>query len=141
MDTRDAETPEIEMHASRDMPDLPAFDVDVATVCMVDGNWQGQPDNVAAFVEARLGELAHGRGILYICLDVSGDVEGRSEIERGLVEVIRDTYASSRGSISFGLSEALRAANAYLYDSNRQVQRELRRKSSRAVIFKICIGA
>lgn len=106
---------------------FPAFEVQVATVSVVDGIWQDQPDNVAAFVEARLGELARGRGNLYICLDVSGDIEGRGELERALIEVIRDTYANSRGSISFALSEALRAANAHLYESNRQVARELRR--------------
>ncbi len=106
---------------------VPAFDVDVATVSVVDGMWQDQPDNVAAFVEARLGDLARGRGNLYICLDVSGDFEGRNDIERALIEVIRDTFASGRGSISFALSEALRAANAYLYEANRQVAREMRR--------------
>lgn len=106
---------------------IPSFDVDVATISVVDGMWQDQPDNVAAFDEARLGELARGRGNLYICLDVSGEVEGRSEVERALLEVIRDTFASSRGSVSFGLSEALRAANAFLFESNRQVARDVRR--------------
>jgi hypothetical protein len=106
---------------------IPTFNVDVATVSIVDGMWQDQPDNVAAFVETRLGELARGRGNLYIALDVSGDVEGRSEVERGLIEVIRDTFASSRGSISFALSEALRAANVHLFESNRQVGRDARR--------------
>lgn len=103
------------------------LDVELTTVCMVDGIWQDQPDNVATFVEERLGDLGRGRGNLYICLDISGEMEGRGELERALVEVIRNTYAESRGSVSFGLSEALRAANAFLYDNNRQVQRELRR--------------
>ncbi len=120
----DANEMDVELHGDTLVP---AFDVDVATVSVVDGMWQDQPDNVAAFVEARLGDLARGRGNLYICLDVSGEVEGRSEIERALIEVIRDTFASSRGSISFALSEALRAANAHLYESNRQVARESRR--------------
>lgn len=106
---------------------IPSFDVQVATVSVVDGMWQDQPDNVAAFIEARLGELARGRGNLYICLDVSGEVEGRAEVERSLIEVIRDTFASGRGSISFALSEALRAANAHLFEANRQVAREMRR--------------
>lgn len=114
---------------------IPNFDVDVATVSVVDGIWQDQPDNVATFVEARLGELARGRGNLYVCLDVSGDVEGRSEIERALIEVIRDTFASSRGSISFALSEALRAANAHLYESNRQVAREARRMAGVSAVI------
>lgn len=107
--------------------DTPTLEVELATVCMVDGIWQDQPDNVATFVQARLGDSTRGRGNLYILLDLSGDLEGRDELERALVQVIRDTYAESRGSVSFGLSEALRAANIYLYDNNRQMQRELRR--------------
>jgi len=113
----------------------PVFEVAVATVSVVDGIWQDQPDNVAAFVEARLGELARGRGNLYICLDISGEVEGRSDLERGLIEVIRDTYASSRGSISFALSEGLRAANLHLYESNRQVSREARRMAGVSAVI------
>ncbi len=122
-----ANSPEIESTPDAEALLVPTLDVDLATVSVVDGIWHDQPDNVAAFVEARLGDLARGRGNLYICLDVSGEVEGRSDIERALIEVIRDTYATSRGSISFALSEALRAANAHLYESNRQVARELRR--------------
>lgn len=114
---------------------VPAFEVDVATVSVVDGMWQDQPDNVATFAEARLGDLARGRGNLYVCLDVSGEVEGRSEIERALIEVIRDTFASGRGSISFALSEALRAANAHLYELNRQVGREMRRMAGVSAVI------
>lgn len=117
----------IENTSANPAPDIPNLNVELATVCMVDGIWQDQPDNVASFDEERLGANARGRGSLYICLDVSGDVDGRGDLERALLQVLRDTFAASRGSISFGLSEALRAANAYLYDNNRQVARELRR--------------
>ena len=58
---------QIEFKAMNDAPasdggDALAFNVELATVCMVDGIWQDQPDNVATFVEARLGDLARGRG-------------------------------------------------------------------------------
>lgn len=134
MDTFDADASGFEIPPS-DEPVYPTFEVAVATVSIVDGIWQDQPDNVAAFVEARLGELARGRGNLYICLDMSGEVEGRSDLERGMIEVIRDTYANSRGSISFALSEGLRAANAHLYDSNRQVSREARRMAGASAVI------
>lgn len=126
MDSRDVPPSEIQGAPPETAPSS-TLDVELATVCVADSIWQDQPDNVAAFVESRLGDLARGRGNLYICLDVSGEVEGHSEIERSLIEVIRDTYATSRGSISFALSEALRAANTHLYESNRQVAREMRR--------------
>lgn len=134
MDPFDANASEFELPPPAEVT-YPTFEVAVATVSVADGIWQDQPDNVAAFVEARLGELARGRGNLYICLDVSGDVEGRSELERGLIEVVRDTYANSRGSISFALSEGLRAANAHLYESNRQVSREARRMAGVSAVI------
>ena len=118
---------EYENDASPETPVIPNLLTDLVIVSMVDGIWQDQPDHVATFAEERLGKLGRGRGNLYVCLDVSGELDGRSEIERALVEVVRDTYAASRGSVSFGLSEALRAANVFLFDSNRQQQRELRR--------------
>src|SRR5581483_553885 len=121
MDTPlDANASELQEPNLGDTTLIPTLDVEVDTVSVVDGIWQDQPDNVAAFVEARLGDLARGRGNLYICLDVSGEVEGRGEVER-------DTYATSRGSIGFAMAEALRAANAHLYEMNRQVAREQRR--------------
>src|SRR5581483_1512645 len=127
MDTPlDANASELQEPNLGDTTLIPTLDVEVDTVSVVDGIWQDQPDNVAAFVEARLGDLARGRGNLYLCLDVSGEVEGRADIERALIEVIRETYATSRGSISFALSEGLRAANLHLYESNREVARELR---------------
>ncbi|MGB8648656.1 MAG: hypothetical protein WCF84_25690 [Anaerolineae bacterium] len=113
----------------------PSLHVDLAQVCVVDGVWQDVPDHIAAFEDERLiataspEELAAARtrGNLYIVLDVSGEVEGRSEVERELIETIRREYSKRRGSITFGLSEALRAANAALFDLNLPAPRETRR--------------
>ena len=101
--------------------------VELAQVCVVDGIWQDSPDQVAAFDEERLGESVSGRGGLYVLLDVSGEVEGRADIERELIETVRREYAARRGSITFGLSEALRAANTTLYQLNLSAVREARR--------------
>lgn len=108
-------------------PSLPALHIDLAQVCVVDGIWQDLPDHIAAFDETRLAASVSGRGNLYVLLDVSGEVEGRAEIERELIETIRREYASRRGSITFGLSEALRAANSALYEMNLSAVREARR--------------
>ncbi len=112
-----------------------ALHVELAQVCVIDGIWQDVPDHIAVFEDSRLiasataDELAAARtrGNLYILLDVSGEVEGRSEVERELIETIRREYSRRRGSITFGLSEALRAANASLFDLNLQAPREARR--------------
>jgi hypothetical protein len=113
--------------APADPSSLPVLHVDLAQVCVVDGIWQDLPDQIAAFDEARLAASVSGRGNLYVLLDVSGEIEGRAEIERELIETIRREYAARRGSITFGLSEALRAANAMLYELNLSAAREARR--------------
>lgn len=105
----------------------PPLHIDLAQVCVVDGIWQDMPDQVATFDEERLGAQVSGRGSLYVLLDVSGEIEGRAEIERELIETVRREYAARRGSITFGLSEALRAANAMLYQFNLSSEREARR--------------
>jgi hypothetical protein len=113
--------------APADPSSLPVLHVELAQVCVVDGIWQDLPDQIAAFDEARLAASVSGRGNLYILLDVSGEIEGRAKIERELIETIRREYAARRGSITFGLSEALRAANAMLYELNLSAAREARR--------------
>lgn len=114
----------------------PDLETAIAIVSMVDGIWQDQPDHAVAFPEARLGSPVPGRGDLFIVLDVSGEVEGRSEVERMLVQAIRDSYAASRGSISFGLCQALRAANAHLFELNRQLPREQRRMAGVSAVVR-----
>jgi hypothetical protein len=108
-------------------PDSTSLHIDLAQVCVVDGIWQDMPDQIAAFDQARLGATVSGRGNLYVLLDVSGEIEGRAEIERELIETVRREYADRHGSITFGLSEALRAANAALYELNLAAAREARR--------------
>lgn len=115
-------------------PSSPPLHVDLAQVCVVDGNWQDMPEQVGAFDEAQLGALAAGRGRIYILLDVSGEIEGRGEVERELIETVRREYAARGGSISFGLSEAIRSANNRLYESNLAAAREARRMAGISVV-------
>src|SRR5512143_3822594 len=112
---------------SQDHAPAREFSMQVAQLSLTDGIWQDQPDHLGAFTAERLGPNARGRGSLFVLVDVSGETEGRAEIERELVEQVRDAYAAGRGSVSFGLTEALRTANRYLYDVNRSVPREERR--------------
>lgn len=112
---------------SREPTPAREFSFRIAQLSLTDGSWQDQPDHLAAFTNERLGPNARGRGALFVLLDVSGETEGRAEIERELVEQIREAYAAGRGSVSFGLTEALRAANRSLHEANRNLPREARR--------------
>ncbi|MDE3091129.1 MAG: hypothetical protein KGJ80_17275, partial [Chloroflexota bacterium] len=85
--------------------------VALAQLSIVDGAWQESPDNVAQFEESALFEGAPNRGSLYLVTEVTGDPEGRDELARELIETARREYAASRGSITLGLAQAVRAAN------------------------------
>ncbi len=95
-------------------------EITVAHLSIVDGAWQDAPDNLARVDEA-------GRGALYLLCEVAGDAEGRDSITRELIETVRREYAASRGSVTFSLTEAVRAANNLLYDANATAPREARR--------------
>jgi hypothetical protein len=95
-------------------------EITVTHLSIVDGAWQQAPDNLACVDEA-------GRGTLYLICEVAGDSEGRDSITRELIETVRREYVASRGSVTFALTEAVRAANNLLYDANANAPREARR--------------
>ncbi len=121
---------------SRDDKPAREFSFRVAQLSLTDGIWQDQPDHLASFTSERLGPNARGRGALFVLLDVSGETDGRAEIERELVEQIREAFATGRGSVSFGLTEALRAANRYLHELNHGLPREARRMAG---VSAVCV--
>ncbi|MEJ2207542.1 MAG: hypothetical protein P8129_00720 [Anaerolineae bacterium] len=72
-------------------------------------------------VEERTSRLGRGRslGNLYIVTEVSGPEAGRDAVARQLAETMREAYYGRRGSITAGLQQALREANTFLFDENR----------------------
>jgi hypothetical protein len=102
-------------------------EIAIAQLSIVDGAWQESPDNVAQFDESALSKGAASRGSLYIVTEVTGDPDGRDALARELIETARREYGASRGSIMLGLAQAVRAANAVLYNFNANSPREARR--------------
>ena len=72
-------------------------------------------------VEERASRFGRGRslGNLYIVTEVSGPEAGRDAVARQIAETMRDAYYGRRGSITAGLQQALREANTFLFDENR----------------------
>src|SRR5512138_3178678 len=92
------------------------LDLHQAQLSLVDGIWQDQPDHIGVFDANQLG--ARTRGWLLVLVDVSGETEGRAEVERELVETVRRAYADGKGPLAGRLADAVRAANRYLHDLN-----------------------
>jgi hypothetical protein len=91
----------------------------VGQVAMVGGDRYDQPSSI--LVDERTTRFAKGRkrGNLYVLVEVSGQAIGRDYVTKELLEAVRDTYYGLRGSITAGLQEAIRKANALLFEENR----------------------
>ena len=91
----------------------------VGQVALVGGGWYDQPSNI--LVDERTGRIGRGRGRgnLYIVVEVTGPATGRDLIARQLIQTMRQVYYGQRGSVTAGLREAIREANALLLEENR----------------------
>lgn len=98
-----------------------------AQLSIVDGAWQESPDNLAMFDEAALFAGGSSRGNLYVVIEVAGELEGRDDLARQLVETVRREYAQGRGSIAGALTDAVRSANEFFYTTNANLPLEARR--------------
>ena len=91
----------------------------VAGIAVVGGSLYDQPNNI--LVDERSSPFAKGRsrGNLYILLDLSGTGTEHDAISRQILQVMRRSYYSQRGSITAGLREAVYQANELLLQENR----------------------
>lgn len=79
-------------------------------------------------VEERTFRFARGRerGKLYVVVEMAGEAEGNETIAGHLAHVIAEAYFDQRRSVTSGLQEAIREANALLYDQNQDALPEER---------------
>src|SRR5574341_337429 len=96
-------------------------ELSVAKLSILDGTWQEAPDHIAIFDEGSR------RGVLYVVVEVAGEADGRDALAHEMIETAHREYAASRGSITLGLSQAIRAVNSFFYDVNVNTPREARR--------------
>jgi len=99
----------------------------IAQLSIVDGTWEESPDNLAAFEETALFAEGLARGNLYVVIEVAGELEGRDDLARQLIETVRREYALGRGSMAGALTDAVRSANEFFYTTNASLPLEARR--------------
>ncbi len=91
----------------------------VARVAVVAGSLYDQPNNI--LVDERTAPFAKGRsrGSLYIHLELTGSGTEHDAIAKQVLQAMRRTYYSQRGSITAGLRQAVYQANDILLEENR----------------------
>ena len=92
----------------------------VGQVSLVDGGLQGPPGSILVDEQAGFFGRKRKRGNLYIVADVTGPSIGRDIVTAQLAQILRQVYYGQRGSVTAGLQQALREANALLLEENRQ---------------------
>ena len=91
----------------------------IGHLSIVDGVAREGAENVLAIEPSPLIPLGRGKGNLYAIVEVAGEGMGRDELCQLLLETINKEYFHAPGSITAGLRQAIKAANAQLFRENR----------------------
>ncbi|NIV28293.1 MAG: hypothetical protein GWN58_01905, partial [Anaerolineae bacterium] len=77
----------------------------VARIAVVGGSLYDQPNNI--LVDERTAPFAKGRsrGSLYILVELSGAGTEHDAIAKQMLQVMRQTYYSQKGSVTAGLRQ------------------------------------
>ena len=97
----------------------------VDSVCILGGVWQDKVSNMAVFERGPVVPARHGRGNLYILVETVGSFPDPARIQQRLIEVAEERFRTD-GSITNALREAIKAANASLFEQNLNAPREER---------------
>jgi hypothetical protein len=91
----------------------------VAHIAVMGGSLYDQPINI--LVDERTAPFAKGRsrGNLYILVELSGTGTEHDAITKQLLQAMRRTYYSQKGSVTAGLRQAVHQANEILLEENR----------------------
>jgi hypothetical protein len=97
----------------------------IGYIKLIQGRWSDDARNLAVTdvppVRGRAG------GILYILVELSGDVSGREQLAERLANAAQQAYLASAGSFTLGLRRAVEAANTALFQANVAAPVEQRR--------------
>jgi len=97
----------------------------VDTVCIQDGIWQDKVSCIGVFERSGVIPSKGGRGSLYVLVQTVGSFPDPAQIQQRIISVADQSFRSD-GSITNGLREAIKAANASLFEVNLGSPRELR---------------
>jgi hypothetical protein len=91
----------------------------VDQLALAGGNRYDQAKGIV--VDERAGRFARSRsrGNLYVLVEVTGPAAERDIMASRLAALVRDAYYEWRGSVTAGLQNALREANNWLFEENR----------------------
>jgi len=101
----------------------------VGQLSIVDGAWRESAPNLGVMEPTRIVPLKRDRGNLYVVIEAMGEALGRDEAYHQMMEAIEEKYFGTPGSITFGLCQAIEAANSYLFKENMSSPREMRRSA------------
>ncbi len=87
---------------------------------------QENPPNVTVVEGAAVPGGRHQRGTMYIYIETLGGLPNPAYTMERLAEIIKNEYYQASGSVTGGLSQALRAANEWLFEENLNSPREQR---------------
>ncbi|MBN1581189.1 MAG: hypothetical protein JXA89_10840 [Anaerolineae bacterium] len=113
------------------------WETKIGQLRLIDGNRQDSPDNLAV-VERRafLPFGGRGKGQLCVLVELSGGRFGRDQLCQELVAAIAEEYTSSRGTITYGLRQAVLLANTILVRDNAKVTSEHRLGGVACVVLR-----
>lgn len=99
----------------------------VGQFSIVNGIWKADAANqVAVRAPKAAGVMGAGKGDLFVLAEVRGAAGDRQALEKQMVEMFRDAYYMSRGSITASLRRAMQVVGSMLYDRNYTVGVEQR---------------
>ncbi len=101
----------------------------VGQLSIVDGALRESAPNLGVVEPTTIIPLKRDKGNLYVVIEATGEALGRDEAYHRMMEAIKEKYFSTPGSITFGLCQAIEAANSYLFKENISSPREMRRSA------------
>ena len=101
----------------------------VGQLSIVDGALRESAPNLGVVEPTTIIPLKRHKGNLYVVIEATGEALGRDEAYHQMMEAIKEKYFGTPGSITFGLCQAIEAANSYLFKENISSPREMRRSA------------
>ncbi|HID86611.1 MAG TPA: hypothetical protein EYP55_04430 [Anaerolineae bacterium] len=98
----------------------------VGQLRLVAGQWQKEAPNLGVLEPSRRLPLRRDRGNLYVLVEMVG---GHDRACQQIIEIVQREFFHTPGSVTLRLRRAIQAANAHLFQENRDVPRDQRRSA------------